>query len=54
MDVKLTDKEAYFLKQYADMYEKERKIDCTNRPIVVVESQRDLVADSGYGYDEIR
>lgn len=54
MNIKLTDREIGFLKQYADMYEKERKIDCTNRPIVVVESQRDVVVDSDYGYDEIR
>lgn len=54
MNIKLTDIEIRFLKQYAEVYEKERKVDCTNRPIVVVEVQRDIVVDSDYGYDEIR
>ena len=54
MDVKLTDREIRFLKQYAEVYGKERAIDCTHSPIIVVESQRDVIADSDYGYDEIR
>lgn len=48
MGLKLTDREKGFLKQYALKYGKERKIDITADPIVVVEVEREIVTQEGY------
>ena len=53
MNIQLTDREAKFLKQYAEVYESEREIDFTATPIVVVEFEREFPADKEYGYDKI-
>lgn len=53
MNIQLTEREAQFLKQYAEVYESERKIDSTANPIVVVEAQQDIPADADYGYDKV-
>ena len=53
MNIQLTDREAQFLKQYAEVYESERKLDSTANPIVVVEVQEEVPADTDYGYDKI-
>lgn len=53
MNIQLTDREAQFLKQYAEVYESERKLDSTANPIVVVEVQQDIPADTDYGYDKV-
>lgn len=49
MNIKLTENEIRFLKQYAEVYKQERSIDCTADPIVVVEDIEELVAADGYG-----
>jgi hypothetical protein len=49
MNIKLSEKETVFLKQYAEVYKHERDIDCTCDPIVVVEDIDELVALDGYG-----
>ena len=48
MELKLTDREKGFLKQYALKYDKERKIDITASPIVVVEVEQERVTQEGY------
>ena len=53
MNIQLTDREAKFLKQYAEVYESEREIDFTATPIVVVEFEREFPADKEYGYDKV-
>ncbi len=53
MNIQLTDREAQFLKQYAEVYESEREIDFTATPIVVVEFEREFPADTDYGYDKV-
>ena len=49
MNIKLTEKENEFLKQYAQVYEQERQVDCTADPIVVVEDIEELIAADGLG-----
>lgn len=53
MNIQLTEREAQFLKQYAEVYESERKLDGTANPIVVVEVQQDIPTDADYGYDKV-
>lgn len=49
MNVELNEREIEFLKQYAAVYESERKIDITNTPIVVVENQVYYPTADGFG-----
>lgn len=54
IELELSQKEIEFLKQYAKVYDEERKLDCTRDPIVVVEDVEEIVTDDEYGYDETR
>lgn len=49
MDIKLNEREIAFLKQYAEKYEEERRIDITNTPIVVVENKTYYPTADGFG-----
>ena len=49
MNIELNEREILFLKQYATVYESERKIDITNTPIVVVENQVYYPTSEGFG-----
>lgn len=49
MNIELTEMETKFLKQYAKVFKKERDLDATRDPIVVVEDIVELVAEDGYG-----
>lgn len=49
MNIELTEMETKFLKQYARVFKKERDLDATRDPIVVVEDIVELVAEDGYG-----
>lgn len=56
IELELNDVELYYLKQYAKVYEKERKVDLTSNPIVLVQntSYRHSFGDNPYdkdGYD---
>ena len=54
MNIILTDEEKAYLKQYAANYEKDRQLDATRDPIIVVENRTPIAVDSDYGYDKIR
>lgn len=47
-NLNLTEKEKEFLKQYASVFESERKIDCTSDPIVIVEDLSTIVTQEGF------
>lgn len=49
MNISLSDKESFFLKQYAEAYEAERKFDGTADPVVVVEDVEEISALPGTG-----
>lgn len=51
INIKLTDRQVKFLKQYADVYENERECDITSDPIVVVQTQERLASNPEYYYD---
>lgn len=53
MDINLTEREIAFLKQYANVFRKERDEDITADPIVVVEDVREYVAAEGYGDETV-
>ena len=48
LKINLTDEEAAFLKQYAEVYEEERKDDITANPIVVVQNEDCIITQEGY------
>lgn len=51
MKINLTEKEKDFLKQYAEVFEEERKKDATVDPIVLVETRVKDYTNPCYGYD---
>lgn len=51
INIELTDREIELLKQYNEVYEEERKIDCTADPIVLVQDRIKIYTKSDYGYD---
>ena len=53
MDFNLTEKEEIFLKQYAEVYEKERALDITSNPIVLVQNQIKHYTSPNYSFDDI-
>lgn len=53
MDFNLTEKEEIFLKQYAEVYEKERALDITSNPIVLVQNQVKYYTSPNYCFDDI-
>lgn len=53
MDFNLTEKEEIFLKQYAEVYEKERALDITSNPIVLVQNQIKHYSSPNYCFDDI-
>lgn len=52
MNIDLTKEQENFLKQYASLYNEERKIDWTMTPIVVVENERFIVSNDEYINDK--
>jgi len=48
MNIEISEQEAIFLKQYAKVYDAERELDCTRKPIVVVEDEENVVTEAGY------
>lgn len=52
IELKITEKEKEFIKQYAKLYREERDIDCTRDPIVVVRERDHVVSEVGY-HDDI-
>ena len=52
MNIYLTKEQENFLKQYASLYNEERKIDWTMTPIVVVENERFIVSNDEYINDK--
>lgn len=53
MRIDLTEREIDFLKQYARVYDTERRCDITCEPIVVVEDIEEIITQSGYEDKEI-
>lgn len=51
MKINLTEKEKEFLRQYAEVFEEERKRDSTVDPIVIVETRVKDYTNPCYGYD---
>lgn len=51
MKINLTEKEKEFLRQYAEVFEEERKKDATVDPIVIVETRVKDYTNPCYGYD---
>lgn len=51
MKINLTEQEKEFLKQYAEVFEEERKKDSTLDPIVIVETRVKDYTNPCYGYD---
>lgn len=51
MNINLTEKEKDFLRQYAEVFEEERKKDATVDPIVLVETRIKDYTNPCYGYD---
>lgn len=51
MNINLTEKEKEFLRQYAEVFEEERKKDATVDPIVIVETRVKDYTNPCYGYD---
>lgn len=49
--ISITDRLADFLKQYASVYDEERKTDWTNDPIVCVENKRKSYTSDDYSFD---
>jgi len=48
LEIDINERELQFLKQYAELYDSERKIDITSTPIVVVEERDYIVSDEDY------
>ena len=53
IEIEVNDEELFFLKQYSDVYDKERDIDFTYEPIVIVEDIEEIVTKYGFEDDVV-